>query len=130
MPRTVRRIHRSSVVRRSCSFGPGRRLRRSLLGVSEQTLRNWRREGDVDPGCVEGLTSDEREELRRLRRKSRHAGAPDPRGGRTFLRAGDQSPVMCSGVWIGEKGHACCGRSCLAACLTPVRSLELRTPRR
>jgi transposase len=41
------------------------------LGVSEQTLRNWRRQGDVDAGRAEGLTSDAREELRRLRRENR-----------------------------------------------------------
>ncbi len=41
------------------------------LGVSEQTLRNWRRQGDVDAGRAEGLTTDEREELRRLRRDVR-----------------------------------------------------------
>jgi transposase len=41
------------------------------LGVSEQTLRNWRRQGDVDAGRVDGLTTDEREELRRLRRENR-----------------------------------------------------------
>ena len=34
------------------------------LGVSEQTLCNWRRQGDVDAGRAEGLTTDEREELR------------------------------------------------------------------
>ena len=39
--------------------------------MSEQTLRNWRRQGDVDAGRVEGLTSEEREELRRLRREVR-----------------------------------------------------------
>jgi transposase len=41
------------------------------LGVSEQTLRNWRRQGDIDAGRVEGLATDEREELRRLRRENR-----------------------------------------------------------
>jgi len=41
------------------------------LGVSEQTLRNWRRQGDVDAGRADGLTTDQREELRRLRRENR-----------------------------------------------------------
>src|SRR5215218_9402079 len=43
----------------------------SDLGVSEQTLRSWRRQQDVDAGRAEGLTPDEREELRRLRRENR-----------------------------------------------------------
>ena len=41
------------------------------LGVSEQTLRNWRRQEDVDGGRADGLTSAEREELRALRRENR-----------------------------------------------------------
>jgi transposase len=41
------------------------------LGVSEQTLRNWRRQDQVDRReRDDGLTGDEREEPRRLRREN------------------------------------------------------------
>ncbi len=42
------------------------------LDVSEQTLRNWRRQDQVDRHeRDDGLTGDERDELRRLRRENR-----------------------------------------------------------
>jgi transposase len=41
------------------------------LGVSPQSLRNWAKQLDVDEGRAQGLSSDEREELRRLRRELR-----------------------------------------------------------
>ena len=42
------------------------------LGVSQQTLRNWRRQDQLDRHeRDDGLTSDEREELRRLRRENK-----------------------------------------------------------
>jgi transposase len=51
----------------------GRTLRElaESLGVSEQTLRNWRRQDQVDRHeRDDGLASDERDELRRLRREN------------------------------------------------------------
>jgi transposase len=41
------------------------------LGVSAQTLRNWNRQVDVNAGHREGLSSDDKEELTKLRRRVR-----------------------------------------------------------
>ena len=41
------------------------------LGISESCLRNWLHQADVDEGVKEGLSTDERAELVRLRRELR-----------------------------------------------------------
>ncbi len=41
------------------------------LGISDQSLRNWVHQDEIESGDRQGLTSQEREELRALRRENK-----------------------------------------------------------
>ena len=41
------------------------------LGIAESCLRRWLKQDDIDTGRAEGLSTDERAELVRLRRENR-----------------------------------------------------------
>jgi transposase len=63
---------RAEAIRLARTSGKPRSQIARELGVTGETLRLWLKQADVDNGRrSDGLTSDEQEELRRLRRENR-----------------------------------------------------------
>jgi len=62
---------RSEAVRLARSSGRPLREIADDLGCSLESLRHWIKQTKIDAGEAQGLTTDEREELRRLRREGR-----------------------------------------------------------
>jgi transposase len=68
------------------------------VGVSEQTLRNWRRQDQIDRHeRDDGVTRDERAELARLRRENQRLRQERDllKRAAAFLRDGERDPVTC-----------------------------------
>src|SRR5581483_5395783 len=69
------------------------------LGVSDQTLRNWLRQTDIDAGLrPDGLTTADRDELRRLRAENCSL-----RMQRDLLKMQRSSPPAPA-IGVGERG--------------------------
>jgi transposase len=63
--------YRAEAVRLVHESGQSMRQVAQDLGIANESLRRWVIQADVDAGTAEGLTSDERAELTRLRRENR-----------------------------------------------------------
>ena len=63
---------RADAVRLYRTSGRGLKRTAAELGIAQESLRRWAKQSDLDAGRrSDGLTTEEREELRRLRREVR-----------------------------------------------------------
>ena len=103
------------------------------LGVSEQTLRNWRRQDrGRSPRARRRPTSDELEELRAAaaRERASEAGARSAQTSRGLLRSGERAPVTAYRLISAEKARTPVSMSLPAARRQPLGLLRVGAPTR
>ena len=99
MPRTHRPYppeFRAEAVRLVRESGKPMKVMAQDLGIALESLRKWVRQAEIDAGEREGLTTQEHEELQRLRREVKilHEEPRDSKKSRSLLRQGDR-PDRC-----------------------------------
>lgn len=90
------------------------------LRISDQTLRNGVAQADIDEGRAEGLTSTEREELRRLRKEVRvlREERATPEVVSDLLRPGDRSPEVTFRLIEAKKSRHAISLLCMVSDLS------------
>ena len=78
------------------------------LGVSRQSLHTWVKRADIDVGRAPGLTTEDREELRKLRRENRILGEEREilKKWTWLARAGARDSIGVTDVLLERVGRA------------------------
>lgn len=145
---------REEAVRLTLTSGKRLAVLAKDLGISYETLRTWVKRHQVDAGNAPGLTTSEREELRKLRRENRilreereilrkaavdstcqrnmatevSHGEDGSAGDARRAQAGVVGPVACGGSvrsrWRWRNRRARCSRSCGITAVSPQRRAD------